>query len=155
MGKFVTWTSAKHDERLLDRSMMARFDGLFIRDRFANEISAITRVMMMRPSKRCFRKSNKAFCIMSVTSYPFRLGPTSTTGRIDGTTSYGDDVSCFLKNGFRFSFVGGVANGVLPWRDGPIESDSSPLSRIYGEQGQGVKSSVCVCVGSSGIIRKK
>ena len=63
---------------------------------------------------------------MSVTSYPFRLGPTKTTGRIDGTTSYGDEVSCFLKKGFRFSLVGGVANGVLPCRDAPIESLSSP-----------------------------
>lgn len=60
-----------------------------------------------------------------------RLGPTRTTGRIEGTTSYGEDASCFLKNGFRFSFVGGVASGVLPCRDGPIESDSSPV--VEGE----------------------
>lgn len=53
----------------------------------------------------------------------------SVPGRIDGTTSYGDEVSCFLKNGFRFSLVGGVANGVLPCRDGPIESDSSPAEQ--------------------------
>lgn len=67
---------------------------------------------------------------------PLRLGPTKTTGRIDGTTSYGDDVSCFLKNGLRFSFVGGVANGVLPCRDGPIESDSSPtMWMLYGYYG--------------------
>lgn len=110
---------------------MARFDGLFIKDLFANEISAITRVMIILPSNRCLRKSNKAFCIISVTSYPLRLGPTKTTGRIDGTTSYGDDVSCFLKNGLRFSFVGGVASGVLPCRDGPIESDSSPTKLIW------------------------
>ncbi len=39
------------------------------------------------PSNRCLRKSNKAFCIMSVTSYPLSEGPIRTTGRIVGTTS--------------------------------------------------------------------
>lgn len=125
----ITCTSAKHDDRLFERSIIARFDGLFISDRFANEISAITRVIIIRPSNRCFKKSNNAFCIISVTSYPFKLGPTKTTGRIDGTTSYGEAVSCFLKNGLRFSLVCGVASGVLPCRDGFIESDSSPRRR--------------------------
>ena len=53
----------------------------------AADRSAVTRVIMIRLSKRCFRKSNMAFCIMSVTSKPFNDGPTITTGLIDGTTS--------------------------------------------------------------------
>ena len=36
------------------------------------------------------------FCIISVTSYPFRDGPTTTTGLMDGTTSYGGICSCFF-----------------------------------------------------------
>lgn len=47
---------------------------------------------------------------MSVTSYPFKDGPTSTTGLIDGTTSYGGVVSCFLKKIFRLSFAVGAVN---------------------------------------------
>lgn len=89
-------------------------------ERFANEISAVTLVMMILkkkwdyilitikklcksgkfvatagvinamtylPSNLCLRKSNRAFCIMSVTSYPFSEGPIRTTGRMEGTTS--------------------------------------------------------------------
>lgn len=41
------WTSARQVERELERSMMARFEGLFSRDLFANEMSAITRVMII------------------------------------------------------------------------------------------------------------
>lgn len=36
----LTCTSAKQDDLLLERSIIARFDGLFIRERFANDISA-------------------------------------------------------------------------------------------------------------------
>ncbi|KAI9585313.1 hypothetical protein GQX74_001160 [Glossina fuscipes] len=121
MRSISSCTLLRQSDRLLERSIIARFDGLFIIDRFASDISAMTRVIMIRPWKRCFRKSNKAFCIISVTS----LGPTKTTGRIDGTTSYGEAVSCFLKNGLRFSLLGGVASVDLP-RPGPMESDSSP-----------------------------
>lgn len=60
---------------------------LLINGRLANEISALTLVMMILDLKRCFMKSNKAFCIISVTSYPFNEGPIKTTGLIEGTTS--------------------------------------------------------------------
>jgi len=36
-----------HDERLLDRSMMARLLGLLSSDRFASEMSAVTRVIVI------------------------------------------------------------------------------------------------------------
>lgn len=136
-------------ERVLDRSIKAFFPGLLRMDRFAREMSAVTRVMVILenkwngrsccrvrvytdgwfkyvakhqrtylPSNLCFKKSNRAFCIMSVTwrrkkvrvldqkvnqlefffvqykdggkrtSKPFRDGPIRITGRIVGTTSY-------------------------------------------------------------------
>ena len=40
-----------HDERLFDLSMMARLLGLFSRERFANEISAVTRVIVILEQK--------------------------------------------------------------------------------------------------------
>lgn len=40
-------TSARHVDREFDLSMMARFEGLFRRDRFAKEMSAITRVIII------------------------------------------------------------------------------------------------------------
>lgn len=76
-------------ERVVDLSMTARLLGLFSTDLLANDMSAITRVMETLPtqgatghikprshelkrgthlpSNLCFRKSNSAFCIMSVT----------------------------------------------------------------------------------------
>lgn len=36
-----------HVERELDRSMMARLEGLLSKDRFASEMSAMTRVMII------------------------------------------------------------------------------------------------------------
>lgn len=83
-------------ERVLDLSMMALLLGLFSTDLLANDMSAVTLVMdilqqhrtcqtehgtMMMycvkdaaslsaahlPSNLCFRKSNSAFCIISVT----------------------------------------------------------------------------------------
>lgn len=62
---------------------------------------------------------------MSVTSYPLRDGPTSTSGRMEGTTSYGGMFSCFLKKGFRFSLAGGVVMELFPLAL-PRESESSP-----------------------------
>lgn len=107
-------------------SITVLFEGLLRRDLLAKDISAITRVIIIRPSKRCFKKSNRAFCIMSVTSYPFRDGPTSTTGLIDGTTSYGGVVSCFLKKILRLSLAVGAVNVVLAdIRPLPIGSSSS------------------------------
>jgi len=65
---------------------------------------------------------------MSVTSYPFRDGPTSTTGLIDGTTSYGGVVSCFLKKILRLSLAVGAVNVVLAdIRPLPIGSSSSAI----------------------------
>ena len=61
--------------------------GVFINDRLAEDKSAVTRVIIIRDSNRCFKKSKIAFCIMSVTSKPFKDGPTMITGLIDGTTS--------------------------------------------------------------------
>lgn len=80
-------------ERVLDLSMMALLLGLFSTDLLANDISAVTLVMDILktnqrrtlnkyfratihseadvtthlPSNLCFRKSNSAFCIISVT----------------------------------------------------------------------------------------
>lgn len=83
-------------ERVLDLSMMALLLGLFSTDLLANDMSAVTLVMDILkqhkhtsyranrqeddddddalysvsahlPSNLCFRKSNRAFCIMSVT----------------------------------------------------------------------------------------
>ena len=62
------WTSARLDVREFVLSMSGRFDWLFIALFLASEMSAVTRVMMTRLSKRRFRCSNKAFCIISVTS---------------------------------------------------------------------------------------
>lgn len=66
----------------------------------AKLISAVTRVIIILFANLCFIKSNIAFCIMSVTSKPFRDGPISITGLIEGTTSYGGRCSSFLKNFF-------------------------------------------------------
>jgi len=55
--------------------------------RLADDKSAVTRVIIIRDSNLCFKKSKIAFCIISVTSKPFKDGPTMITGRIDGTTS--------------------------------------------------------------------
>lgn len=68
--------------------------------RRANEISAVTRVIMILFANRCFIKSKMAFCIISVTSNPFSDGPINITGLIEGTTSYGGRCSNFLKNFF-------------------------------------------------------
>ena len=54
-------------ERELDRSIKGRFAGLFIALFLAREMSADTLVMMILLPKRFFKRSNKAFCIMSVT----------------------------------------------------------------------------------------
>lgn len=43
----TTCTSARHVDRELDLSMIALFEGLLRRERFAREISAITRVMII------------------------------------------------------------------------------------------------------------
>lgn len=48
----LTCTSAKQDDLLLERSIIARFDGLFIRERFANDISAWTRVIIILRKNR-------------------------------------------------------------------------------------------------------
>lgn len=41
------WTSAKQVERVLDRSIIARFEGLFSSERFAKEMSAMTLVIII------------------------------------------------------------------------------------------------------------
>lgn len=74
-------------------STMARLLGLLSTDRFAIDMSAVTLVTTILLPNRFLRKSNKAFCIISVTSYPFSDGPQMITGLIDGTTSYGG-VAC-------------------------------------------------------------
>lgn len=84
------------DDLLLERSMMALLLGLFNKERLANEMSAVTRVMVILlkereaeigmernssdcrgsempglthlPSNLFLRNSKRAFCIMSVTS---------------------------------------------------------------------------------------
>lgn len=61
--------------------------GYFSRTSFSWSLLLLYSTVTYLPSKRCFKKSKRAFCIISVTSYPFRDGPTSTTGLIDGTTS--------------------------------------------------------------------
>ena len=53
----------------------------------AKLMSAVTLVIMILFAKRCFIKSNIAFCIISVTSKPFKDGPINITGLIEGTTS--------------------------------------------------------------------
>lgn len=68
--------------------------------RRAKLISAVTLVIIILFAKRCFIKSNIAFCIISVTSKPFKDGPINITGLIEGTTSYGGKCSSFLKNFF-------------------------------------------------------
>lgn len=93
---------------------------------FRYELQEIVISRTHRPSKRLFKKSKSAFCIMSVTSYPLSEGPTRTTGLIEGTTSYGVQASCFLKNGFFFSLPAGSAPAPRPL---PAESDSSPTDR--------------------------
>lgn len=45
--EWSTCTSARQVERELDRSMMARFDGLLSSERFASDMSAITRVIII------------------------------------------------------------------------------------------------------------
>lgn len=97
-------TSLKFEAvRLFDLSMSpCRLPpiGLDCSARLARLISAVTRVIIIRFEKRCFIKSNIAFCIMSVTSKPFKEGPINITGLIEGTTSYGGKCSNFLKNFF-------------------------------------------------------
>lgn len=46
------WTSERHVERVVDRSMIARFVGLFNNERLAKEISAITLVIIILKRKR-------------------------------------------------------------------------------------------------------
>ena len=71
------------------------------------------------PSNLCFKKSNNAFCIMSVTSYPFREGPINTTGLIEGTTSYGGTFSdCKGKQG----------KTELAWRVDPSDGTQREMS---------------------------
>lgn len=41
------WTSDRHEDLVVERSIIALLDGLFSRDLFASEISAITLVMMI------------------------------------------------------------------------------------------------------------
>ena len=48
------WTSARQVDRELERSITARFDGLFSNDRFANEISASTRVIIILEHNEIF-----------------------------------------------------------------------------------------------------
>ena len=62
------WTSARLLDRELDFSRSARLEGLLRTDFLPREMSALTRVMMIRPSNLFLRNSNTAFCIMSVTS---------------------------------------------------------------------------------------
>jgi len=59
-------TSAKLD-RVFERSIIALLLGLFRTDLLAREMSAVTLVIDILPSNLCFRKSKRAFCIMSVT----------------------------------------------------------------------------------------
>lgn len=66
--------------------------------RLARLISAVTRVIIILLAKRCFMKSKIAFCIISVTSKPFKDGPINITGLIEGTTSYGGKCSNFFKD---------------------------------------------------------
>lgn len=47
MRSISACTSARQLLRELDRSMMARFDGLLSSERLASEMSAMTRVMMI------------------------------------------------------------------------------------------------------------
>ncbi|RNA27210.1 hypothetical protein BpHYR1_021650 [Brachionus plicatilis] len=85
--------------------------GVLSAERLAWDKSAVTRVIMIRFSNRCFRKSKMAFCIMSVTSKPLSDGPTMTTGRIDGTTSYTGTLPTFLLKKFFFCLA--EVDGVL------------------------------------------
>lgn len=95
-------TSVKLDAvRLFERSIKPCLlppIGLDCSARRAKLMSAVTRVMIILFAKRCFKKSNMAFCIISVTSKPFSDGPINITGLIEGTTSYGGRCSSFLKN---------------------------------------------------------
>ena len=89
--------------RLLERSIKPCLlppIGFDCSARRAKLMSAVTRVIMILFAKRCFIKSNIAFCIISVTSKPFNDGPINITGLIEGTTSYGGKCSNFLKNFF-------------------------------------------------------